>query len=900
MELNGRTLQAFLGQWKVLGLAVFLAWLVLFHLLVSAWTLCLFTSVLVVLGSWLGCRVALDANSLLHLEHFVPTWAPPPGQHAADSERWLDWEIHSIVSKAVRDFVSSWYSNLVSKDGEEESEFEEVVREAMLAAAEELKRRAKKVDRRTLAQRVLELCGSHLQSYGCAREQMQLLTKPGCDRKDLWRLYSQADTPHPALASPAAELCYSRALVDLLLQVLVPYPHMETRTGGYMVGELITCNVLLPLVARISNPDWLNHTVVDVFMSSFPMAGTQAEVQVGRTATRREAQQEPSVSDVSSLMHSDHQETSSTPTESSTSLHSLSFSEEFLLDSGNEQFFSDGRKSLSNNSSAPDSYVTSDSTCDCLPSSDFCGLAFLEEESFGLLGSVKRPPPKVLISGQTSWSDSPVEETCLLLSQGGCPEAPGEMSPSPFSLDPLRSPEGPVVIQNLHIAGTVVAKEQRGSGTHQYTLYTIKYETTGDPECSSQPVAYHMVNRRYSEFINLQARLEEKSDLRKVVKNVKGPKKFFPDLPFGNAEIDKVETRKGYLETYIKQLCSIPETANSEEIQEFLALSTDATMTFEKKQSVPRIDKLVVNAIVDTLKTAFPRPEPQSPTEEVDTDLDGRAQSDSKKIRSRLRFSSKIAPALNVSDLQPRVSYCFSEGSSLLRGLEAFVQEQERLLCGDQWKGSEDGRVPALDQREEEMNLRASDTRPLETVSDIALADVALNVLCLLMKEQWSWLCTENVQKIIRLLFGTCIERWLNMCIARVTSAPCWVIYLRVLQEAVWPGGEPAVVSPPERSPEERRETCQQCLQCLTQLLPEIIPDILGLEKYRLSWEHVLASLQDSSINRHLLYCIFDLLLEFLIPESSDVAFQRSLLPSLSGDVDRAAASPWQPAAPGL
>ncbi|XP_028839521.1 sorting nexin-19a isoform X9 [Denticeps clupeoides] len=762
MELNGRTLQAFLGQWKVLGLAVFLAWLVLFHLLVSAWTLCLFTSVLVVLGSWLGCRVALDANSLLHLEHFVPTWAPPPGQHAADSERWLDWEIHSIVSKAVRDFVSSWYSNLVSKDGEEESEFEEVVREAMLAAAEELKRRAKKVDRRTLAQRVLELCGSHLQSYGCAREQMQLLTKPGCDRKDLWRLYSQADTPHPALASPAAELCYSRALVDLLLQVLVPYPHMETRTGGYMVGELITCNVLLPLVARISNPDWLNHTVVDVFMSSFPMAGTQAEVQ------------------------------------------------------------------------------------------------------------------------------------------GGCPEAPGEMSPSPFSLDPLRSPEGPVVIQNLHIAGTVVAKEQRGSGTHQYTLYTIKYETTGDPECSSQPVAYHMVNRRYSEFINLQARLEEKSDLRKVVKNVKGPKKFFPDLPFGNAEIDKVETRKGYLETYIKQLCSIPETANSEEIQEFLALSTDATMTFEKKQSVPRIDKLVVNAIVDTLKTAFPRPEPQSPTEEVDTDLDGRAQSDSKKIRSRLRFSSKIAPALNVSDLQPRVSYCFSEGSSLLRGLEAFVQEQERLLCGDQWKGSEDGRVPALDQREEEMNLRASDTRPLETVSDIALADVALNVLCLLMKEQWSWLCTENVQKIIRLLFGTCIERWLNMCIARVTSAPCWVIYLRVLQEAVWPGGEPAVVSPPERSPEERRETCQQCLQCLTQLLPEIIPDILGLEKYRLSWEHVLASLQDSSINRHLLYCIFDLLLEFLIPESSDVAFQRSLLPSLSGDVDRAAASPWQPAAPGL
>lgn len=44
--------------------------------------------------------------------------------------------------------------------------------------------------------------------------------------------------------------------------------------------------------------------------------------------------------------------------------------------------------------------------------------------------------------------------------------------------------------------------------------------------------------------------------------------------------------------------------------------------------------------------------------------------------------------------------------------------------------------------------------------ADTALADVALNILCLLMKDQWSWLCTENIQKTIRLLFGTFIERY--------------------------------------------------------------------------------------------------------------------------------------------
>lgn len=33
-----------------------------------------------------------------------------------------------------------------------------------------------------------------------------------------------------------------------------------------------------------------------------------------------------------------------------------------------------------------------------------------------------------------------------------------------------------------------------------------------------QPVAYHMVNRRYSEFLNLQTRIEEKTELRKLIK----------------------------------------------------------------------------------------------------------------------------------------------------------------------------------------------------------------------------------------------------------------------------------------------------------------------------------------------------------------------------------------------
>ncbi|TNN72524.1 Sorting nexin-19 [Liparis tanakae] len=176
---------------------------------------------------------------------------------------------------------------------------------------------------------------------------------------------------------------------------------------------------------------------------------------------------------------------------------------------------------------------------------------------------------------------------------------------------------------------------------------------TAEDSDALQPVSCHTVNRRYSEFLNLQTRLEEKPEVKKVIKNVKGPKKMFPDLPFGNADNDKVEAHT-------------------------------------------------------------------------------------------------------------------------------------------------------------------------------AVADVALNILCLLMKDQWSWLCTENIQKTIRLLFGTFIERQ-----------------------------------------------------------AELITDMLGSEKYRLSLETMLESLQDHQINKHLIYCICDLLLEFLIPESCDEAFQGFLLQSLAKDAER-------------
>ncbi|KAM7374223.1 hypothetical protein PAMP_006895 [Pampus punctatissimus] len=840
---NHWTLSELLGQRRLLGFGALLTWLVLFHLLVNVWLLCIFTSLLVVLGGWLGSRAVLDANSLLHLEHFLPLGNLNTPLYSPEHEWRLNHEIHSAVHKAVRDFVSSWYRTLLP---EVEGEFERAVRNSMLDSVMELKERARSVDRKALVQRLLELYGCHLQSYMTAR-QIQSTQRESIH---LWQLYSEVDSRHPAVSSAAAELSYARALVNLVLHVLVPYPQMETRTGGYMVTELITCNVLLPLISRVSDPDWLNQTIIEIFTRSREPQDINVDELPVDALYRCQIQQE-SWTTCRSLSSSDQAGLTSSSTCDLDDLQSQSTTCE--RDSSQDSMISltsagkvegchtglltpckvnccsltSGHYSNSSESKvlSLDSLIPSDSEdnltgvfCDCGPPTTFCNMMTLkDDDAVGCFAPLKNLGPKLVVPEDSQWPAGIAQEKSPSCSSR-------RLCLTPYNFDAPNNPTALVNIQNVQIAGTVTAKEQRGTGTHPYTLYTVKFDTVADTENDGilQPVAGHTVNRRYSEFLNLQTRLEEKPEVKKLIKNVKGPKKIFPDLPFGNLDSEKVEARKSQLDTFLKQLNSIPETANSEDMHEFLALNSDVSPYFGRKPFVKsRIDKMLHTA--DTF-------------------------------------------ALLILALQAL------NGMSL-SGLESFVKEQERLLCELNGK--------------EAAKQRCGQSGKDKKTSDTAVADVALNILCLLMKDQWSWLCTENIQKTIRLLFGTFIERWLDVGVEHLTSAPCWVIYLQVLQEAVWPGGTLPAQPRPERSASEREETKEQCLECLMQLLPELITDMLGSEKYRMSLETMLESLQDHQINKHLLYCICDLLLEFLIPESCDEAFQRSLLQSLAKDTER-------------
>ncbi|CAJ1065997.1 sorting nexin-19 [Xyrichtys novacula] len=973
-----------LGQRSLLGVGVLLAWLVLFHLLVNIWLLCVFTSLLVVLGGWLGSQAVLESDSVIHLERFIKFEQVRP---SVEDERDLDQEIHNTVRKIIRDFVTSWYSTVSS-----ESRFEMEIQDAMISMAMELKMRARQVDRMELTQRILDLFGCHLQDYIRAKElvseQQKPLTSKWSHESELWKAYCKVTMPHLAMTSETVEVNHARAVVDLLLHVLVPPPHLETRTGRFVVGELITCNVILPLIAKLSDPDWLNFLIIEIFSrSSKPQEPIKTELQ---TPSPPKQLLPPAESELFPQAEAPQKINELTPVRATTEIfnHTGTASSELGYDvvdseevecaqsiADEEEPSQTFLRHYMRGSKSNPFYQENDSDLDS-PSVDYKqssidslvmvgqeeGLYHIHKDSVSsaensvdqedvCLSPVDSSCPKVLVNSQpvehpNSCSPSPVRardgtasnnssqdlereapsvsparDLLLSVEQGGLGNSTEltEVSPlqasSPmpaFSFEPLSSPDGPVIIQNLRITGTITAKEHRGTGSHPYTLYTIKYETVVSFEhpgglqssleegdvvpsvCENpsavQPVAYHMVNRRYSEFLNLQTRLEEKTDLRKLIKGVKGPKKIFPDMPFGNMDSDKIEARKGLLETFLKQLCAICEIANSEEMQEFLALNTDARIAFVKKPLiVSRIDKIVMNAIVDTLKTAFPRSEPQSPTEDNEGDVDGLKIGGDKKSKSRMKFSSKNIPLMNGSDIKPSVLFGLEKISKVfnrmtLGDLQAFILEQEKSDSGDH-QGREDSPMIKEFRGHLDFSLRKKNIRDSE--SETALAEVALNILCLLMREQWSWLCTENIQRTIRLLFGTLINRWLDVSVANLTCSTYWVVYLQVIQEAVWPGGTLPNEPHPERSQQEKDDTRQQALQCLMRLLPDLVSDMLGSDKYKLSWQTALDSLQDPHINRHLVYCIFDLLLEFLVPEIPEEDFQRSLLQTLSKNPEK-------------
>lgn len=347
-----------------------------------------------------------------------------------------------------------------------------------------------------------------------------------------------------------------RAVVDLLLHVLVPSPDLETRTGRFVVGELITCNVLLPLVDKLSDPDWLNLLLIEIFTkSSLPLETVEPEPMISpQPKSPAESKQDvvsplQQVADASPINSEVPLQSPETEPVKEADLglsepsagdmvdsedvefpHNLAEEDEtsraflrpYMRGSKSNPFYQENDSDLDSpltdyRPSSTDSMVVTgqdeslfDQQKECSTTTDNNNEEDLELVCPSLLDRscphsvlsnselVQNPNGSSLSSVRTpeeiQYSISSLHD---LDREGGSPPVnpnrellltgmgnPNELtvgspsqgcSPMPtFSFEPLSSPEGPVMIQNLRITGTITAKEHRGTGSHPYTLYTIK------------------------------------------------------------------------------------------------------------------------------------------------------------------------------------------------------------------------------------------------------------------------------------------------------------------------------------------------------------------------------------------------------------------------------------------
>lgn len=390
-----------------------------------------------------------------------------------------------------------------------------------------------------------------------SEQQTSLTAKWSSESEQLWKAYSRVTTPHLAMTSDAVEVNYTRAVVDLLLHVLVPLPHLETHSGRFVVGELITCNVLLPLIGKLSDPDWLNSLMIEIFgksskqqepvttepmASSPPLSPSPAQSELAalqetvlvpqknnegpplRAETEMVNDSETATPELAAYDVIDSDEVDCTQNNTEEEEPAQPFLRHYMRGSKSNPFYQENDTDLDSpltdyKQSSIDSLVMIsqeeglyDRQKECATSAETNNGVDLEDV---YPSPVDGSFPKVLVKSQpvehpngcgpssvrtaegipsisslqdleregSSPSVNPARELLLGVEQSGLgnPSEVTEVSPlqgsSPmpsFSFEPLSSPDGPVIIQNLRITGTITAKEHRGTGSHPYTLYTIK------------------------------------------------------------------------------------------------------------------------------------------------------------------------------------------------------------------------------------------------------------------------------------------------------------------------------------------------------------------------------------------------------------------------------------------
>ena len=169
-----------------------------------------------------------------------------------------------LIDNIIRDFIRTWYENV----GEGELFISET-RDALEMLCLEGYKRGLQIDSHYLIEQVIVVFHGHLERFNKAMAIVKAkdpkLRLSISSSQLLCQTYeSQLCSKPPSLSSSAAELSYLRNVVDSLLAAMIPKDTFSCDTGRFILREILTVQVVEPLVELLTDPDWICQAVIEI------------------------------------------------------------------------------------------------------------------------------------------------------------------------------------------------------------------------------------------------------------------------------------------------------------------------------------------------------------------------------------------------------------------------------------------------------------------------------------------------------------------------------------------------------------------------------------------------------------------------------------------------------------
>ena len=235
---------------------------------------------------------SLRRHSHSYTNSDCPDPGPSPSQRASSRTRTsttsntlsVEEEVEILLQYVVRDFFTSWFK-AISPDTKSIDDARCVLQSFVAAFISSLS----EVDIEMVFENWLAIYTQHLHAMLSAKSALEhgngtmTLSEFLASDKQMEMFESSSLPRHRSLQSSETELEYLREMVEQFIQAFMPDDVRDYDSLTHILNEAFTCNVLLPTVKKITEPNWL-YSQINAMLSSDHQSVTVSTTSAGESS----------------------------------------------------------------------------------------------------------------------------------------------------------------------------------------------------------------------------------------------------------------------------------------------------------------------------------------------------------------------------------------------------------------------------------------------------------------------------------------------------------------------------------------------------------------------------------------------------------------------------------------